>query len=281
MSNREGLFTDLLTIAARFPWWLGLLLAAVSYAAFHYVAGVFVPAGATTKEIGNAVIVAGVKSGATVFQYIVPVAFLAGALASAFGRRKRSALHERAATEGLSAVGTMTWREFELFIGEAFRRRGFSVDERGGVRADGGVDLVLAKKGERHVVQCKHWRATKVPVAIIRELYGVMAAQGAVGGFVVTAGDFTREARDFATGRNIELIDGGSLAAMLREVSGPVRSTSANATQKQVRQSDAPPSCPKCGQAMVKRIARQGANAGSAFWGCNSFPACRGIRPLT
>src|SRR6266542_1646481 len=256
MSKREGLFTELLTIAARFPWWLGVLLAAVSYAAFHYLAGVFVPAAATTKDIGNAVIAAGAKSGATIFQYIAPIVFLAGALASAFGRRKRSALHGRAAMEGLPAVGTMTWREFELLIGEAFRRRGFSVDERGGLRADGGIDIVLAKEGERHIVQCKHWRATKVPVAVVRELYGVMAAQSVAGGFVVTAGEFTREARDFATGRNIELIGGGALAAMLREASAPVRSTSADVTQKQVRQSDAPPSCQKCGQPMVKRIAR-------------------------
>lgn len=38
------------------------------------------------------------------------------------------------------------------------------------------------------------------------------------------------------------------------------------------------PSCPQCGMAMVRRIARKGANAGGEFWGCSSFPACKGIR---
>jgi len=31
---------------------------------------------------------------------------------------------------------------------------------------------------------------------------------------------------------------------------------------------------------MVKRIAKQGANAGKAFWGCSDFPQCRGIVPI-
>jgi hypothetical protein len=39
----------------------------------------------------------------------------------------------------------------------------------------------------------------------------------------------------------------------------------------------ATPQCPKCGAAMVLRTARKGKNAGSAFWGCATFPACRGV----
>lgn len=31
---------------------------------------------------------------------------------------------------------------------------------------------------------------------------------------------------------------------------------------------------------MVKRTARQGSNTGKAFWGCSSFPRCRGIVPI-
>ena len=38
------------------------------------------------------------------------------------------------------------------------------------------------------------------------------------------------------------------------------------------------PTCPKCGSAMVKRVAKSGANAGNAFWGCSQYPNCRGIR---
>lgn len=33
--------------------------------------------------------------------------------------------------------------------------------------------------------------------------------------------------------------------------------------------------CPVCGKPMVIRTARQGANAGSQFWGCSGYPECR------
>lgn len=35
--------------------------------------------------------------------------------------------------------------------------------------------------------------------------------------------------------------------------------------------------CPRCGAAMVKRVATKGANAGKEFWGCSNFPKCRMI----
>ena len=84
----------------------------------------------------------------------------------------------------------MGWREFETLVGESFRQQGFVVTETGGSGADGGIDLKLRKDNEVFLVQCKQWRAYKVSVQIVRELFGVMAAQGATGGFVVTSGVF-------------------------------------------------------------------------------------------
>ena len=53
-------------------------------------------------------------------------------------------------------------------------------------------------------------------VATVRELFGVISAKGAVGGFVVASGDFTEEARRFVEGREIELVDTETLLAMLQ-----------------------------------------------------------------
>lgn len=39
-------------------------------------------------------------------------------------------------------------------------------------------------------------------------------------------------------------------------------------------------SCPKCGAAMVRRVAKRGENAGNQFWGCSTFPKCRSIVPF-
>lgn len=42
---------------------------------------------------------------------------------------------------------------------------------------DCGIDLTLDKGGETFLVQCKRWRATKVGVEVVRELYGAMATR--------------------------------------------------------------------------------------------------------
>lgn len=36
--------------------------------------------------------------------------------------------------------------------------------------------------------------------------------------------------------------------------------------------------CPRCGAALIERIAKTGANAGNRFLGCSAFPRCRYTR---
>ena len=177
----------------------------------------------------------------------------------------------------------MSWREFELLVGEAFRLQGYSVTELGGAGADGGVDLVLRKGNEKFLVQCKQWKAFKVGVEVVRELYGVMAAQGAAGGFVITSGTFTADAKSFAEGRNVKLVDGPRLFDLLKQAksSGGVGRSPAVATpipKQVVPAQEAAPACPTCQAPMVRRTAKKGANAGTQFWGCSKYPVCRGTR---
>jgi len=147
---------------------------------------------------------------------------------------------------------------------------------------------VLSKPGlngaEKFFVQCKQWRAFKVGVDVVRELYGVMAARGATGGFVVTSGRFTDDAISFASGRNVTLVDGPKLHGLLRRgKAGIDRSPSPPAAASAMKSSAAPlqvSSCPLCSKPMVKRTAKRGANAGSEFWGCTGYPACRGTRSI-
>lgn len=136
----------------------------------------------------------------------------------------------------------------------------------------------------------------KVGVAVVRELYGVMTAQGAAGGFVVTSGSFTAEAVAFAQGRNVRLLDGKELFRMIQQAraalasgkSGAVKPVPGPASVRPpvprkpttpFRASELPMSCPVCSGAMVGRTAKKGAHVGKAFWGCVSYPACRGTRP--
>lgn len=40
------------------------------------------------------------------------------------------------------------------------------------------------------------------------------------------------------------------------------------------------PSCPECESEMIVRLAQRGPNEGKHFWGCKTFPECRGTRPF-
>ena len=178
----------------------------------------------------------------------------------------------------------MSWREFEMLVGEGFRLQGYQVAENFEPGPDDGIDLTLRKNGEKYLVQCKQWRALKVGVPVVRELYGVMAAKGAAGGFVVTSGRFTPEAEAFASSRNLRLLDGPQLHRLLKQARGSSsakpgtdnRATEQASNAAPQAAKTAAPSCPKCTQPMVRHTARKGANAGQEFWGCSDYPRCRG-----
>ena len=276
-------------LVAMLPWWGGVALALVSYLLLHGVASQQVVATAQPGQIGVIVTQTLWKTLAGVGQYILPILCLAGAGMSAWRRRARQKLvTDVAQSKATDALDGMSWREFELLVGEGFRLQGYQVVETGGGGADGGVDLVLTKPGknggEKFLVQCKQWRAFKVGVDVVRELYGVMAARGATGGFVVTSGRFTDEAITFASGRNVTLVDGPKLHELIRHGKGgttPLRGHCASRPAAVAAQSEPmqTTSCPVCAKPMVRRTAKRGAGAGGEFWGCTGYPACRGKRP--
>ena len=123
-----------------------------------------------------------------------------------------------------------------------------------------------------------------VGVDVVRELYGVMAARGATGGFVVTSGRFTEEAVGFARGRNVTLVDGPKLYGLIRSAQSGAGLSQARDIEAAGGQGDKAPlpaaTCPVCARGMVRRTARRGSNAGGEFWGCTAYPSCRGTRPI-
>jgi restriction system protein len=218
-NSKQSPLEDLIEITAMLPWWSGVLLAFVAYFLCHHYATAEIFAPTSIAQAGANISSQVGKTLATVGQYLLPLVFLTGAGISAYGRHKRANLFEDVQQgSAFHLHNGMTWMEFEMLVGEAFRHWGYAVSETGGGGADGGVDLVLRKGGEKFLVQCKHWKAYKVGVTTIREFYGVMAASGAVGGFVVTSGVFTQEAKSFAARINIDLIDGSELATLIKKV---------------------------------------------------------------
>jgi restriction system protein len=275
----KSAFNDMIYLASLLPPWLGLLLALASWFGLHQLSLVEVVPPAS-GEAPTAMLKATLLKGfATFAQYVVPAIFVLGSLLSLVKRLKRNQLAVQTQARGnASALLDMSWQEFEQLVSEVFRACDYSVSETGGGGADGGVDLELRKGSELSLVQCKQWRAQKVGVETVRELYGVMAARGATGGFVVSAGSFSKDAKAFAEGRNIELLDGDALMQLL-EAYGPAVNAETKQTPVVSTPPSAAPACPRCGAQMLKRVASKGANAGQAFWGCARFPSCRGTMP--
>ena len=127
----------------------------------------------------------------------------------------------------------------------------------------------------------------------VRELYGLMAAQRVAGGFVVTSGTFTEEARKFVEGRELKLIDGQALQRGIRAqaAASPAESRPAAASPEPRGRVEpvmtagtarTAPLCPVCQAPMVQRQARNGPNAGTRFWGCSRYgeTKCRGTRAI-
>jgi restriction system protein len=265
MAKRNG---SLLDDLALLPWWVNVVLAVIVYLSMKY----WIP----TIKFQNFFYAGTAKAAPGLAPFLAGI-ILVPAAVSAFNSWRKGQLLEK--QKGIGSIKSITWLEFEELVGEAYRRQGYRVTETGGGGADGGVDLALRKNGEHLLVQCKNWRMYKVGVKVVRELYGVVAAEGATGGVVICSGAFTQEARDFARGKPMELIEGTALALMVEEVKKKPSVINFNPVL-----SDAQPTlnnCPLCGGEMVLRTARKGAKSGEKFWGCSAFPKCRSTKPYT
>lgn len=219
------------------------------------------------------------------------LAFVAGVAGWAERRKRKQLL---AQTSSLETLRSLSWREFEQMVSEAFRTEGFRVSEGAGRSPDGGIDLDLrSPAGKRVLVQCKHWKKAKIGVSIVREMLGVLTREKADKVIIVVTGSFTKEAVRWAQGQPIELIDGPALLQRFSSMNpGPPPSESkpqslARNEAFSPSPSSAPASppaanneCPRCGKALVRRTARRGTNAGNEFWGCSGYPDCRFTKPI-
>ena len=262
--RRESGFDLLIQLPWYIPAVLGVLLWLGAPLIAHFIAGASPLLAKTTQSvIGVAHLMAYVCFGAAAIS----------SLRGLFIRRKF------AAQRSLADLRALTWQQFEAIVGEAFRRKGYSVVETGQGGADGGVDLILAKDDQRYLVQCKQYRASTVGVTTVREIFGVVAARRAKGAIVVTTGQFTKDALDFARSQPIELIDGAQLEAMVQGINSVAGALSATVEVDKTEEEGIPAAapCPRCSSPMVLRTARE---TGDQFYGCSTYPRCRGTRQV-
>jgi restriction system protein len=168
-------------------------------------------------------------------------------------------------------LNALDWYQFEKLVSAVYELQGYSVRRMGGGNPDGGLDLTISKDGINFGVQCKHWKIWKVGVKQIRELLGALVDRGLSNGIFITLQQYTTEADEFATRHGIKLIGESQFMRMLESVnwqSNLVVQAILNNRRK---------FCPKCESQMVLRTATKGRNIGQEFWGCSTYPRCKGI----
>jgi restriction system protein len=170
-------------------------------------------------------------------------------------------------TGDIAALRKKPWGEFEVLVGQVFRNQGYVVKERGGFKRDYGVDLIAERGKERVLIQCKHWTQWNVGEGPVKELYADTKAQEFTAGWLVTCGRFSENAKSWASGKEIRLIDGEALVQLLP--SRPLVGSPAAAPRTPV--TVAAPSCPNCGSPLHRMT---NSYDESKFWSCFN-PKCR------
>src|SRR5580692_3318238 len=129
MPRRQGAFEDLLIFASKLPWQVGVGLALGFGLVFHFLAAGILLSPTVTKlgDLGSTVARQFIHTFAFFLQFIVPAAFVFGAVASVFARsRSRSGAPLAAAKANpAKSLSSMSWRDFERLVGEAFRQWGY------------------------------------------------------------------------------------------------------------------------------------------------------------
>ena len=112
--------------------------------------------------------------------------------------------------------------EFESLISNLFQKMGLETRLTRASR-DGGVDCVAYDPrpifGGKVVIQAKRYKNT-VDVSSVRDLYGTVQNEGASKGILVTTSGYGKASFEFATGKPLELLDGGNLLHLLSEHAG-------------------------------------------------------------
>lgn len=120
----------------------------------------------------------------------------------------------------LSTLQQMNEYDFEYVIARVWEQQGWETEVTGGTR-DRGVDIIAVKSDpveQRQYIQVKRYNGNnKVGSNEIQKYSGLYARNESVEAVVVvTTSDFTSEARQIATNRNVKLINGSQLIDMIR-----------------------------------------------------------------
>jgi len=108
-------------------------------------------------------------------------------------------------------------KSFEREVAQLFKKQGYRV-ELTPATGDGGADIILTKGKSRIVIQCKAY-ASKVSVAVARELYAAQFDFNATGAILVALSGVTKPTFEYCRDHSIEVMDLNQILLMHRNLS--------------------------------------------------------------
>lgn len=166
----------------------------------------------------------------------------------------------------------LEWKLFENVCMEYLRLKNCDAKVTS-IGADGGMDMKVSDKNGNviAVAQCKAWDKS-IGVSLVRELYGVMAAERVKHGIFLTTSIFSNDAKAFAKGKALILIDGEEFVNVINGLEDEDKKK----IEKLIYQDDhKTPTCVNCNIKLIKRTTKKGPNVGREFWGCINYPKCK------
>jgi restriction system protein len=199
---------NIVDFLAQIPWWISVTISASLYVLLKFV----VPYVETQSTLVN-------ETHISLGPFLAPVvalAFLSPITFSLLKSSRKKKLHEL--RDEIQLIQNLAWPQFKERVAEAYRRNGYNIMENSAFTADPSVDLVMRKSANLYLVQCRYWQNRKLGLREVKNLFSLMHEKQASGVYLLTTGIFTYEARHYALGRPINLLDGIGLVELLGKV---------------------------------------------------------------
>jgi restriction endonuclease Mrr len=118
----------------------------------------------------------------------------------------------------LASVRELSWEGYRSLVADIFRRRGHAVFEGEGPDSD-VIDMEVSRDGlGRLIVNCQLRGMRQITTEPLEEMVLVAGRNGADGVLMITDGDFSAEAHEFAQSHSLILVDGDALLELVLEL---------------------------------------------------------------
>jgi restriction system protein len=199
---------NILDFLGQIPWWISVALSASFYVLLKFGLPYFEAQSARVNEVH--------VSAGPLFAPVVALALLSPVTFSFLKSNRKKKLY--ILKNEIQAIQELSWQQFKQLVAEAYRRTGYTIMENSSFTSDPSVDLVMRKSANLYLVQCRYWQNRKLGKREVKNLFSLMHDKQASGVFLLTTGIFTYEARHYAAGRPINLIDGIELVELLGKI---------------------------------------------------------------